>query len=456
MRLADRYAFSLHTIKENKSRSILTVVISTFLSLLIMGLMCIAISFAKNGSNVLNATYFTENSIVRTTYSNVYQSKANQAVFNKDYYDRFVATIDKHQEVTSYVTYHTNADNEFLYTDPHYPLSYGFNIIEGRNILPSKDGNEVIISQSLYDSSIQKGDPYDINSVHDYDLVYQRVTPTGNKVTRIASTSFKVVGIYVPTNEEYLVDGSKTFLVDSNTNYIGDINIAFNANENIYALDAYISYKNASSSINPDKVLKAADELAKDLNVNMPLRAEVTILGFGKDADYLVDMVDPTQCQAVEEVNQLNKYKVIFVGGGAGIAAVLLLISVGSLANSIIISIDRSKKFIGLLKALGVRTRALKNIIIFESMTLISVGIIIGYILLWAISYPLKLINNALVNSLYGYYIEANGYAPSFYIPIYVLFIAIFLFTSLTVLFARGSLRTISKMDPIEVISEVS
>ena len=130
--------------------------------------------------------------------------------------------------------------------------------------------------------------------------------------------------------------------------------------------------------------------------------------------------------------------------------------SIGSLANSVLISIDRNKKFIGLLKALGMRGKSLKSIVVFESITLISIGVILGYILLFILYTPLTSLINTIIASTYSSYLKVTAYISSIYIPIYILLGALLAFLLLTYLFSRGSLYKIAKTDPIAVISEVS
>ena len=87
MTLRDCCFLSLHTIKQNRARSILTIIIAAFLSFLIMGTMCLAISFSENGDNVVIQSYFKENSIVTINYSN-YKNRAvaGDEVFSRKYY----------------------------------------------------------------------------------------------------------------------------------------------------------------------------------------------------------------------------------------------------------------------------------------------------------------------------------------------------------------------------------
>lgn len=454
MRLPDRYLFSLHTIKENKSRSVLTTVISMFLSLLIMGLMCLAISFVNNGNNVLNEVYFNEQSIVSVTYENTYAHQANQEVFRNEQYTKFKETVNNHQEVVSSIIYKTNVvEGGYIFTDNEYPITNGIEIVEGRNIRPSSYANEVIVSQKKYRDSLLYGDPYKVGTTHTEAVRFEFTTATGVHLIRQEEVTFVIVGIFSPTDEKYYFNGEDTSLVNENVNFICDVKFILNANNNIYVPSTELCFKSPSTDLDSKKIFSSLNSLATDLSNNMPKKAVVTVLGRG---EYLVDLVDGGKCLAYEQYEQLNKFAYIFIGGGAFVALILLLISVGSLANSVMISIDRSKKFLGLLKALGIRARALRNIVIFESITLISVGILVAYALLWVFNVPLNMINTALCNSMYGAFIEASGYVPRIYIPFYILLASIVLFVALTLLFARGSLRSISKTDPIAVISEVS
>ena len=454
MTLRDKYSFSLHTIKNNKARSILTIIISAFLSTLVMGLLCLSVSFGINGNDILNKVYFAQDSIVDVTYSNSYNRStvATQKVFTRDLYQPFVEVLNKHAEVVSYVRYSSSARNNFLYTEPLYPLSIGYDIVEGRGIAPSASANEVIVSQSYYSEMLKGGIDLSVGSVHEDYGLYEKMY-VGGRIAYLDTTyKYVVVGIFRPNGKEYTINGSKGTILDAGINFIADIGVALNANEEIYIPNIRISYKSSVDKVDSGAIFSEFKSMQNDMNKILPKAIQVTSGGF----EPIIDEVDPCNCKAYEEYEALNKFKFIFIGGAAGIGLVLLLMSIGSLANSVMISIDRSKKFIGLLKALGVRGRSLKAIITYESITLISVGVLIGFGVLFALSGPLNMIETALVNSMYGTYVQTLGFTSSFYIPFYVLLGTIAVFVLLTLLFSRGSLRKISKTDPIAVISEVS
>ena len=464
MRLTDSYAFSLHTIKENKSRSILTVAISAFLSLLIMGLMCIVISFIKNGTSILNKVFY-ENAIVTVDYANNQgtSEKEMHDVVDKTYHETLSGIIEDHKDVVSYVLYNSNLyENGYStsmrmnFTEPNYPISTGIDIIEGRNILPTKQGEirEVIVSQTLYNSTLGTSNPYNVGSVHEDVLSFSYYDKYGVMQTKPLTLQFKVVGIYNFNDAVYIVNGAESTAFDSSVKMIGDVNIAYDTNApEVYMSSFTIYYKNSIEDVNPQAVTNKLNSLKNDLNEKLPKR---TYLSRNKAGLVTVTHRDGAEFRAGSMFESQKIYRWVFLGVAGFVSLVLLLMSVGSLANSVNISIDSSKKFLGLLKALGVRGRALRRIITMESATLISVGLLIAFGLLFALSGPLGSIVTALTTSMYGSYINLTGYVCKYYVPIYVLLGAIVLFVSLTLLFARGSLRKIAKTDPMAVISEVS
>ena len=70
MKLFDRYKISLHNIKNNKSRSILTTMIVYVISLLIMVILCVGLSFSTNMKDVTRKYYEVSDEAIETSYYN--------------------------------------------------------------------------------------------------------------------------------------------------------------------------------------------------------------------------------------------------------------------------------------------------------------------------------------------------------------------------------------------------
>ena len=457
MTFRDCYRISLHTIKENKSRSFLTVVISMFLSALIMGLLCIAVSFSSNGNEILNRVYFGKDSYVSSNYVCPYipQLAGQQEVFNIDKYDAFLSALNKNKDTVAMVEYQTNVRTmmyPIIYTDSTYRASALFSVIEGRDIEPSNDIDEVLVSSSYYKASLAWPEPYTIGSIHKETIDYNRQLPTEKTEIRTAEITYKVVGIIASSDKVYRMDGQRSQRGDVVPSMVFDVKAVLKASPEIYVSRANMYYLSKSDNTDVAGAFSAIEKLMKDIDEAMPPRIEVDKGG----PVVMYNPVSPTSSAVFQEYQQLTRFQIIFIVAGSVIAVALLLMSVGSLANSVIISIDRSKKFIGLLKALGLKGRELITIVVMESITLISIGVILGFALLFAFTAPLNMISNALTNTVYSRYMMMISFEATIQIPIYILFIGIALFVVTTLLFARSSLVKISKTDPIAVISEVS
>lgn len=453
MRTRDCFGFAFHTIKENPSRSILTVVISTFLSALIMGMMCLAVSFSKNGGEVITRAFFPEEGVVSLTYENRPQPNVpEQLYFGESTYAPFLEAVGSDPELIQSIYYATNLVSELTFTDPSYPVGPGLRIVEGRNIAPSEAHNEVIVSKEAYQRSLEgdEPDPYTIGSVHTCPAYVGSMWGWGIPL-EYRYPEFKVVGIFEYTGEKLVLNGNVAPLLFGQV--IGDIGIAFSTHPSqviVSSLSAYHYPKGKTA--NPEGTITRLQGLADQLNDVLP--KHITAEFF--EGERILHYDATVHCPVYERYASDKTMRTVVISAAALFALILLLMSVGSLANSAIISIDRSKKFFGLAKALGMRGGTLKSIVSIESVLLISVGVLIGYLLLWTMYVPMASIINLVVGSTYGAFIQATGFVASIHYPFYVLLGAWAAFIGFTLLFSHGALRSIVKADPIAVISEVS
>ena len=460
MTFRDCYRLTLHSIKENKARSILTVIISTFLSTLIMGMMALAVSFSKNSDNIINKAYFSDDSIITVNYQNSrVQAVEDQEVFTKKYLESFYKTIDDYSDMVQFIQYETNVLSTFNFVDSKYSQEVGINIIEGRNVEPSEKGNEVIVSKAYYLKSLEDEDieDYTIGSVHTSKVQYRKVVNTRSIEQHELNLEYVVVGIYdYPEEQGVVVNGEKKFIFYNNL--VADVNLLLNIDtDDIYISAFTISHFTNGKVSSPKKVINRLNSLKTTLNKLLPQAVSVEyFLGLGGGVELIKHYSDGAKCNAYEKYAENDAIRFIVIAIAIFFAIILLLMSIGSLANSVLISIERSKKFIGLLKALGMRGRSLKSIVIFESITLISAGVVLGYLLLFTLYTPLTSLINTIIGSTYSSYLKVTAYVSSIYIPIYILLGALLAFILLTYLFSRGSLHKIAKTDPMAVISEVS
>ena len=120
------------------------------------------------------------------------------------------------------------------------------------------------------------------------------------------------------------------------------------------------------------------------------------------------------------------------------------------------ISVDKNKKFIGLLKALGLNEKDLKSTIKLESITTIVSGIILAFLTIFIFKGLLSNLNTIIINSMFSDYLREIDYVTVFDLPIYVPIVVLLFFVAFTLLFARESMSKIAKTDPMSVISEVA
>lgn len=458
MKLGDCYRIALHTIKENKSRSILTVVISTFISLLLMGMMSLAISFSRNSSKLIKQAYFGENSIVSVEYKNERKFQIeNHILFKESYYHDFIGVVDQYSDVVDSVYYETNLLDSFDFVDPKYPIHNGVTIVEGRMIAPSITRNEIIVNKTFYEQSLLDNEiePQTIGSVHTFSASYVGLNKAKKQVTMTTDLHYVVVGIFeAPEEKPVILNGAKSFITYQN--FVGDIGIAFNTNnDDVYISSCALLHYSKGNVNSPEKIINRLSSLTDSLNKTLPPALSVETFQ-GPPIELLEHYSDGASCNVCEIFNENKAIRYIVVAAAVFMSIILLLISIGSLANSVIISIDCSKKFIGLLKVLGMKGNTLRLVVILESITLISLGVLLGYLLLLALSAPLSILVNMIIGFTYSAYLKITTFTASINIPIYLLFGALIVFLLFTYLFSRTALRKIAKMDPIAVISEVS
>lgn len=127
----------------------------------------------------------------------------------------------------------------------------------------------------------------------------------------------------------------------------------------------------------------------------------------------------------------------------------ILLISIGSVANSIIISVDKNRKFYGLMMAMGLKDKGIKKLVQTEATITILVSVLISYGILYLLKGVIRKIIGMISKSLFS----SLG---TVVMPLYVPAATVVIFVAMALLFSRSSLGKIAKMDVMSVISEVA
>lgn len=428
MKYFDRYKLSLHNINNNKLRFILTTIIVYIISLLLTVILSVGISFSLNTNNIIKKYYSEATEYVVVSYF----SGEYSTIINNSNYSGVYDVILKHDSSISYSLHNANLYDDynlFLVDHGYFPFNF-VEIIEGRApVFSDANTNKVLVSaeyaREYYDLT---GEKLDLNDTINYSI---RVDLDGD--FKFIETQLEVIGIYKTKNVEI----SPFSYEDS---IIMDIQYLLSLDSDLYAHDLHYYYDVTKVGFN---INEFSDNL---LNLVADLRDS---LGEG--------YMDSSIYSSAENDIFVSKVLIfIVIVLSLLFSLILILLSIGSLANTIMISVDKNKKFIGLLKALGLNEKDLKSVIKMESITTICLGVILAFVTIVVAKPILTGVNDMLVTAIFSEYLIDIDYEIIFNIPIYVPAIVIAFFIVFTLIFARGSMAKIAKTDPMAVISEVA
>lgn len=438
MKLVDRYKISLHNISNNKSRSILTTIIVYIISFLIMAIMCIAITYYINQNKIIYKYYETVGE-TDVSYNNYNGNKVGKK-FDKELYNEFKIVIDKHSNDVSNIEFSMNNMYDVGLTDYSYPIK--LNIIEGTGINQSiKNTNKIYVSSNFVSQYYNNyGKQLNIGSKFNYNYSYS----SNNNNYENAEIELEVAGIYTIEkknnyNIKNLYMDCEYVLNNFKYSYISSFNIEYNIDK---------------ISFDSSRFKDGLKSLYEDVKEIMPLSYNRYTNGNNEVVEKEYESVN---CNVLEDLKMYVIIGYVILGFAGFLALILMLLSIGSLANTIVISVNKNKKFIGLMKALGLNERDLKSTIKYESMTTIILGVLLAFGSLYLIKEPLTNISSGILESTFTMYLaKIKDYAIIMEIPIYVPILTIVFFILFTLLFSKSSMSKISKTDPMAVISEVS
>jgi ABC-type antimicrobial peptide transport system permease subunit len=205
---------------------------------------------------------------------------------------------------------------------------------------------------------------------------------------------------------------------------------------------------NLKITFSPPKTRYKFDEVY-ELNENLMLDIKNSFKNLGENVRIEVEST------LIEEfkLTRLLSAGVVLVSIFLGI--LIMFLSIGSVANTIIISVDKNKKFIGLLKAMGLKQRDVESLVKIEVAITISIGIVLSTIFM---SFLLSSFDDLIEQLIYGlfYQLAYMDFVVKTVVPLYLPISIIFVFLGTSLLFSKSSLHNISKMDVITIISEVS
>ena len=472
MRLNDTVKFSIRNAFKSKSRTFITLLLSLILSFFTLFFVCLMISYNTESTKAMGELYFGEDKGIAIYYKDDFAYtrglKDDYEHFDKSDIDTFDNAIKKSEDSVSYVTFDGNAffsislrqpetdpDNpevQYLRTygiagkellvDSSHMINKGYKIIEGNNL--SKEPNHILVSS--YIAEMLKAQGYNLELGKELDSGYYSTND-------FVPFPMVVDGIYELTEEEVSIDGiNKRYIregyhiiIDYRTflnlpNYGSDSQFRIVSSEIIYISEDTTNYN-----------VGGVNKLSDNLNEAFP---RVRVIPSSPGAKpYNIEYISSNFLKDYQNISKNQTYIII---GGVAASLFFSVFSVYSLTNTLGISIKKSKKTYGLLMALGAKGKEVKRIALIESLLIITLGTVLGYLLIFALSEPLNNVIYMVLKSTFGFSFSNINYHATFAAPIYVLPIVLAVYIVFTLIFTHSSLKKLAKANPIEVINEAN
>jgi ABC-type antimicrobial peptide transport system permease subunit len=474
MKLKDKLKIAVKSIINNKSRSILTIIIVVVVSLMILSIMMIALNFSSNTKVITetSARKSPSSIYINRNYKTLDYEPDKYAFFDNEDVKLMSELFSKYNNVITNVTYDSymnfnahffseNIDltsNEFYnletfnnsysskITDFAFPLGIDGAIIDGRIWTKDDVGtNHIWVKDSYINSAYTKGTVLEVGSkvwiqseIYDY-----RKNP--NKADYF-SHEYEIMGIIstekIEDHRKQILEIYPNYYSFESSDLYFDITYFQNTLPTEYTINSVnVSYFPPQSSYDFNQLYGLVDGLVKELKLTFPNENDIEL--------YVTSTL-------IDEFMITKIMTTVIISFAAALGFIILLLSIGSVSNTIIISVDKNKKFIGLMKALGLKQRQVEDIVRIEAIITIAIGILISTIILYILLPLFVTINESIINLLFSYQLSYIEHTTRTSVPLYLPFAVAIVFILMTLIFSRSSLRTISKMDVITIISEVS
>lgn len=243
--------------------------------------------------------------------------------------------------------------------------------------------------------------------------------------------------------DEYKI-GDICKLYNGNTEFI--VNGFFSFGEDKwYYIDYEYALYNKLEGIQASYITLCVDD---DANLDKTMKSINKLVGVMKQVfEYTNTELD----QIYSSYCNKHLYTFLFFG----VAIVFLLLTIGSISNMIIISMNENKKLYGLLKALGASDQDIFWISLLEGFIIIFIGVIMSFITLYITKPIVEGLVIFSIDNLVGYAINYGGditYICN--IPMYLPILFSVLFLVLSFAFSGFGVIKIAKKNPIEIIND--
>lgn len=458
MKILDKIKISFKAVINSKLRALFTSLIVFIVGTLILAILLIGTNFASN-LNKFQTTYMqnTETNTFISRYNYDYGGNKIYKPFYKDDINKALNFAEKYSDVVhnfeldtssiyfNYNDYITIINSYYEYQEYFrenrtqmniHVISFRFQgeykLLDGTYWNQEHaNTNSIWVTKSFVEKARKQG----VKIYPGKDIYLSRYFTYYNSTTN-QTDSF----LY---SDHFIIRGIVDNIIRSRKemDIIMDFEYAIN-NYNVELLNTRnikISYRAPVGKYNFNKVYTRTNNLVNGLKAVL------------SNEEYIIDI----ESELINTMKITRLLEVAIIGISVIIGSIILLLSVGSVANTIMISVDKNKKFIGLLKAIGLNQKDTIHIIQIESGIIIGTGIIIATIFVMAIK---KIFINAITMlfDVFTSIFEFQTFTVNFKVPLYMPILISIGFLGLALVFSRTSLQDIAKMDPISIISEVS
>ena len=159
-------------------------------------------------------------------------------------------------------------------------------------------------------------------------------------------------------------------------------------------------------------------------------------------------------CTYVDAMKTIDLLGAVMAAVLVAVSMLILLLSIGSVVNTILISVDKNKRFLGLLKALGMKQGDLRKMIGAETLLMVAAGAALGVGLLYALRGAILSLLRSIFSTMFSEL--PFGIAVGVWVPFWLPLATAAAFFAFALLFSRRSVNAFAARDVIGTVSEVA
>ena len=469
IRAADIFRLSCRNLWQNKSRTALTVVIVAVVSALIMLVCVLGVSFLRNlteGARTAFEFAGAEYRLSSKTISDFGLYREYEPITAEDA-ETFGAIADQYATVIDRMEYVLNRgvlyllwnldEEQHAWVEEHGASSFddmlefsdftvadldGYTFggtekaVQGRlwesadNGLPAVwVGSEYVAAQARKGIGISAGSvatfvtSYSIDGQGSYDYRLYDCTVAGvfdSESTRVMSGGRKAAAKQLIVGEDFL----RAFAEDVRIEYIE------------------LQYAPPAGGYDYWNVYAQMKDFVREVNEEFP--------------PYMLSGNERVRfsCTYVDAMKTLDLLGAVMTAVLAAVSMLILLLSIGSVVNTILISVDKNRRFLGLLKALGMKQGDLRKMIGAETLLMVAAGAGLGVGLLYALRGAVLSLLSSVFSTMFSDL--PFGFAVGVWVPFWLPLVTAAAFFTFALLFSRRSVKTFAERDVIGTVSEVA